>query len=472
VKRAIKKNARVFTAIILLVAGALAIGGYILSNQRLYLPGWVPVIGTGFYEVDAELTTAQAVVPGQGQTVNIAGVPVGEVGEVTLEGGRAVVRMKIRDEHAPIYRDATILLRPKTALKDMYLSLDPGTRAAGEVPEGGTVRVANTLPDVNSDQVLAQLDADTRAYLQILLNSGGTAFDDQRAQDEQLESSGAPGSEDVSREQSAAQDLRETFKRFEPTARYGRRFTRLLSERRRNLRRVIHNFQRISTALAEKDRQLAAFVDSSNANFEAFAQEEANLREAFRLFPGALSQTATTLRKTATLAGELGPTLEGLRPFARDLAPALRRTQPFLRETTPIIREQIRPFARDVQPVVRDLRDATSDLAVVSPKLTDTFRVLNKIFNLLAFEPSGAGNSGLFWASWAAHHGVTAFSSQDAHGPIRRGLILTPCTNYNPLEEIVKTFPQLGLLTRLTNFPPEAQACPENLILGPDDAPP
>ena len=65
--------------------------GYILSNQRFYLPAWVPLVGTDFYKVKAELPTAQAVVPGQGQTVNIAGVKVGDIGKVELEDGGAVV---------------------------------------------------------------------------------------------------------------------------------------------------------------------------------------------------------------------------------------------------------------------------------------------------------------------------------------------------------------------------------------------
>jgi len=76
VKRQIRKHARVFAAILFLFVGALALAGYLLSNQRFYLPGWVPVIGTEFFELEAELPTAQAVVPGQGQTVNIAGVHV------------------------------------------------------------------------------------------------------------------------------------------------------------------------------------------------------------------------------------------------------------------------------------------------------------------------------------------------------------------------------------------------------------
>jgi phospholipid/cholesterol/gamma-HCH transport system substrate-binding protein len=448
--RQIKKQAPVFVAILFLFVISLGIGGYILSNQRFYLPAWVPFVGTDFYTVKAELPTAQAVVPGQGQTVNVAGVKIGEVGTVNLEDGKAVVDLQIKEQYKPIYRDSTILLRPKTGLKDMYLALDPGTRSAGELPEGGHVRVANTLPDVNADEFLAQLDTDTRAYLQILLNAGGTTFDDKLT--------GA----DKRYDQTAAQDLREVFKRFEPTSRDGAKITRLLIARRQNIRHVIHNFQEFSSALATRDKQLAALVDSANANFETFASEEASLREALRLFPGALDQTEQTLRKTSSLAAELGPALERLRPFARNLAPALRKTRPFFDETTPIIRDQIRPFARDVQPTVRDLRTATNDLAVVTPRLARSFGVLNRFFNELAFDPPGAARPFLFWAAWGAHAGATMFDLQDPHGPLRRGMVLVSCNGYDVLEQVILGNPQLGLLTRLLNLPPEQESCPNH----------
>jgi phospholipid/cholesterol/gamma-HCH transport system substrate-binding protein len=454
VRRQIKKQLRVFVALLFLLVGSLGIAGYILSNQRFYLPAGVPLIGTDFYEVKAELPTGQAVVPGQGQTVNIAGVKVGEVGSVTLEDGHAVVVMRIKEKYEPIYRDATVLLRPKTGLKDMFLALDPGTPAAGKLPEGGEVRLANTLQDVNADEILASLDGDTRAYLQILLNAGGTAFDDKET--------GASERFD----QTAEQDLRETLKRFEPTARNGERFTRLLVERRHNIKRVIHNFQELSSALARRDRQLSGFVDSGNANFEAFASEQDALRAALREFPSALSQTETTLRKAGGLANELGPALQRLRPFARELAPALRKTRPFFSETTPIIRDQIRPFARDVQPTVRDLRNASADLSVVTPRLTRSFKVLNAFFNTLAYNPPGDTEPFLFWSAWGAHAGATLWSMQDAHGPVRRGIVLVGCPTYNSLEQIVIANPQLGVPTQLLNLPAESENCPNN---PPDD---
>jgi phospholipid/cholesterol/gamma-HCH transport system substrate-binding protein len=54
------------------------------------------------------------------------------------------------------------------------------------------------------------------------------------------------------------------------------------------------------------------------------------------------------------------------------------------------------------------------------------------------------------------------FNLQDAHGPIRRGLVLVNCNGYDVLEQVILGNPQLGLLTRLLNLPPESQACPNN----------
>src|SRR4029079_6266020 len=122
------------------------------------------------------LATAQAVTPGQGQTVNIAGVEDGQISSVKLEDGKAIVGMKIDRQYDRIYRNATILLRPKTGLKDMVAELDPGTKDAGRLPEGEPIPASQTLPDVNLDEILASLDADTRDYLRILLGEGSTAL--------------------------------------------------------------------------------------------------------------------------------------------------------------------------------------------------------------------------------------------------------------------------------------------------------
>jgi hypothetical protein len=106
--------------------------------------------------VQAPFANSAAVTPGQGQAVTIAGVQVGQVGGVRLENGRAMVTMNIFRRYAPLYRDATVLLRPRTPLKDMYLALDPGTKRAAAIPDGGMLSAAATSPTVDLDQILAR----------------------------------------------------------------------------------------------------------------------------------------------------------------------------------------------------------------------------------------------------------------------------------------------------------------------------
>jgi phospholipid/cholesterol/gamma-HCH transport system substrate-binding protein len=433
---AIRKHLRDFVAIIVLLVIALIVAVVILANQRLSLPAGVPVLGKDYVEVEAELTTAQAVTPGQGQTVNIAGVEVGEIASVDLENGKAVIGMNIERDHARIYRDATILLRPKTGLKDMVAELTPGTPEAGELGEGERIPASQTLPDVNLDEILASLDADTRDYLKLLLGDGATAL------------------------RGNGRDLAQTIRRFEPTARYAREANEQLALRRRNLRRVVHNFSLLMEELGTRDAQVADFVQSSNQVFSTLAGQEANIRATLQELPSTLDATQEALASVDRMASELGPTLEDLRPGARALGPALRDTRPFLVETTPIIREDLRPFARAALPTVRELRPAMRDLAAATPDLTRSFRVLNALLNTLAYNPPGATEEGyLFWLSWANHVGSTVFATQDAHGPIRHGIVVFNCQTAELLETVAGTNPALGTLVDLLNGPTSEEIC-------------
>jgi len=395
---AIRKHWKDFAAIVGLFVIAAIVSVIILGHQRLHLP-W-----TSFYDVNAEMTTAQAVTPGQGQTVDIAGVEVGEISSVKLENGRAIIGMRIQKKYAPIYRDASVLLRPKTGLKDMVAELTPGTPAAGKLPDGGTIPVGQTLPDVNLDEVLASLDADTRDYLRLLLNDGGEA----------LKGNGRA--------------LAQTLRRIEPTAKYSREVNAALAVRQQNIARVVHNFSLLTDELGKRDNQLSGFVVNSNAVFGALAQEDAALRQTLRRLPSTLSVTKTTLGKTKTLADALGPTLQALRPGARALGASLVQTRPFLRQSTPVIRNQLRPFARAALPTVKELRPALTDLSAATPNVSTTFDVLNALLNTLAYNPPGQTQEGyLFWQSWLNHLAPTVFSQQDAHGPIRHGLVVLSC---------------------------------------------
>jgi phospholipid/cholesterol/gamma-HCH transport system substrate-binding protein len=405
---AIRKRAGDFAAIVVLVLIATVVGGYILNEQRLRFP----FVEEKPFQLDAAFSTAQAVTPGQGQTVRVAGVRVGDISKVKLRNGQAIITMDLDPEFDDlVHTDASALLRPKTGLKDMFIELDPGSPSAPLAKAGWTLPVRNTLPDINPDEIYGALDADTRDYLKLLVNGGGQGL------------------------KGRGNDLREVLRRFEPTNRDLARVTSEVEKRQRNLRRLVNSLQRLNTELASRDDDLAQLVSSSAQVFRAFASENRNISLAVRRFPGALRQTTDTLGRVQTFAEVLGPTAEKLRPAVRSLNQANRAIIPFAREAEPLLRRQIRPFVRDARPLVRDLKTPGDQLADSVPDLTRSFTVLDNLFNLFAFNPNGREGPEkanreegyLFWIAWVTHQTNYVFSTADAHGSYRPVYLGGPC---------------------------------------------
>jgi phospholipid/cholesterol/gamma-HCH transport system substrate-binding protein len=442
VRDQIERYRTAFISVVVMVVIAAAVGGYILAHENLKLPGWVPVLGRNFYTLKAEFQTAQAVTPGQGQAVTIAGAKIGEIASVDLNNGVAVVTMRIVPKYARIYHNATMLLRPKTGLEDITLEVNPGTPSAGKVKSGETIPLSQTAPNIDFDQFLAGLDAETRAYLQELLAGAGEGLDHN------------------------GKNLAATFKRFAPAARYGQEIAQQLAIRHANIARSIHNFRILVEALGGKDKQLAQLVDASNAVFATFAQEDANLQKTLHLLPGALHKTSVNLAKVATASDVLGPTLHKLQPFASALGPANAAATQLALKTTPIFKNEIRPFAREILPVVNELGPSTQQLGEAFPKLAVSFSVINEFFNELAYNPGASKGGFLFFLDWGNHDLNSAVSSSDAHGPLGRSLVYFNC-NVLPLFVGVSSVNEtVKLLTGLLK-PPTKEECIKQGLLTP-----
>jgi phospholipid/cholesterol/gamma-HCH transport system substrate-binding protein len=424
-----------FISVVAIIAIGLLIGGYILANERLSLPGWFPVLGKTYFTLKADFQTAQAVTPGQGQAVTIAGAKVGEIATVEQHGGDALVTMNITPSYARyIYRNATMLLRPKTQLADMTVEVNPGTAGAGHASNGYMVPLSQTAPNVNFDEFLSALDAETRAYLQELLAGAAGGLKNNSA------------------------NLSATFKRFDPLTRSGREIVKQLQLRHENIAHSIHNFQLVINALGNKDGELSQLIEASNTVFKAFAEQDQNVQKTLRLLPGALSKTKSGLGKLATASAVLGPTLHALEPFAKALAPAQEASRSFFSQTAPIFKNEIRPFARQVRPVIGRLGPSLKELGEAFPNLRTGFSVFNELFNEIAYDP-GTNQAGfMFFLLWGSHDLNSVLSSADAHGPVGRTLVYLNCEVLPILQGAGEINATVRLLVALFN-PPSGPEC-------------
>jgi len=433
---AIRKSARDFVLIVLSVAIAAGVGAYVLAHQRLRFP-WE----SAPLKLKAAFQTAQAVTPGQGQTVRISGVRIGDIAKVDLKDGQGIVTMDVDPEFKSIiHTDASALLRPKTGLKDMFIELNPGTPSAPKVSDGFTIPISNTLPDINPDEFYSSLDRDTRDYLQLLVDGAGHGL------------------------KGRGKDLRNLLRRFEPTHRDLARFATAVNERRENLRRLIHNLNVLNGELAGKGEDLTQLVDRSAVVFRAFAREQSGISQTVNLLPGALHQTTTTLGKVERFARILGPATRALSPVGPALNNANHAAVPLGHEATPLLRTDIRPFVRDVRPLVRNLKPTSHNLADATPDLTRTFTVLNHLFNLLGYNPNGREDPTkdtrdegyLFWLAWLQHNGASAFANADANGTFRPVTLVSTCET---IKDSVANTPAAAFITGFTNVLTDAGVC-------------
>jgi phospholipid/cholesterol/gamma-HCH transport system substrate-binding protein len=445
VKRAIRAHLRDFIAILVLFSVGIGTAAYILSHQRLKFP----FIDEEPFVLHAEFSDAQAFVPGQGQTVRVAGMRIGDVGDIELRNGVAVVRMDIDQEHKRlVHTDATALMRPRTGLKDMFIELDPGTLDAPLLREKGTIPIQNTAPDVDADEILSAMDRDARDYLVLLINGAGGGL----------------------RERGG--DLREVFRRLGPLHRDLRRLNSAVAERRRNLARLIHEYGGTVDELGRRDRDLTTLVSSSSKVFESLASEEQNISLAINRLPPTLDQLERTLGRVEELGRVMPPAFEALRPAVRQLDATNDQVRPFALEATPILREEIRPFVREAQPYIKRLRPAVRRLGDASPDLRESFHELNRFFNIAAHNPEGrerltgdfttdrARDEGfLFWLAWTSQNGLSVFSTADAAGPFRRIILSATCTT---LLGQVQDEPAKEILYGLTDVLSDPGLCPKS----------
>ncbi len=404
---AIRKHLRDFIAVGVLVVAALAVTYYIVQEQRLR----IPVLEEKPFELKAEFETAQAVVPGQGQTIRVAGVRIGDVTDVDVENGVGVVSFDIDREFLPVYKDATILMRPTTGLKDMFFQLDPGTKGAGEFEEGDLITVANTAPDVNLDEILAALDSDTQAYLRLLLVGAGEGLNGRD------------------------QELGDLLGSIGPINRDLAKLNGQVAKRRENLAHLIHSFNVLTTEVGKSEDDLTALVSASNGALGAIAEQDPNVQRAVSLLPGTLEQATDTLNATARFGAILGPAFDELRPFARNLDELNSATRQLAVNATPVIRDEIRPFVRAARKPVPDLRRAADRFSRAAPPLTTVTKKINRLANMASFNPKGAEPAGaagrdegyLYWAGWLGHNGNTVFSAGDGNGFYRRIYFTVGC---------------------------------------------
>jgi phospholipid/cholesterol/gamma-HCH transport system substrate-binding protein len=423
-------------AIAILVALGIVMTLWIFTQQKASLPSWVPFVGEEFVHVSGDFTTAQAVTPGQGQAVDVAGIQIGKVTSVDLEDGHAVVGMDIEPKYLElIHPNASLLLRPKTNLNDMVVEVDPGS-GKGHIEAGYNFPLSRTEPNVNLDAFLATLDADTRQYIQLLVAGGAQGI-------------GGRGHQ-----------LSGALRRLQPFSHYIADLNRAVARRRVALARVIHDFGLLTTELGNHDSEIERFVTSSKAALGNFANQQQSIQQTLIEFPTSLSAAESAFASVNRFSTTARPALLGLIPQAQALGPALRANEKFFEQTTVPIRDQIRPFTRQTRPVLTHAKQGSADFSKSVRSFGNALGAFNSFLNELAFKPKGSQQSYLFYLPWLNHDTNATFNLEDPAGLVGRGLIMISCNGTELANGAAAGEAYIQTVLRGSNIPRKSELPP------------
>lgn len=287
----------------------------------------------GSYDVDVLLPSATKVVEGGPVLVN--GFRAGTVKSLAVKDGQALVGLELDDEFGPLHEGAEVIVSWKAALSERNIEVVDGPESNPEIPRGGTIE--GTMPtSVEIDDVLAALDAPTRARLQGVVQKLSTTL---------------AGRED---------DLRGTVTTAGPTLEAVGGILRALGTDGPAIRNLAQRLEEMLSTLAARDKEIERITGSFAAVTAEVSSRRNQVDASLRALPGTLRQARSTLGLVPSVVDETVPLLA-------DLESPTARLRPIART--------LRPLLGDLEPLTAELRptlDAAYQLLGLTPSLMDS----------------------------------------------------------------------------------------------------
>lgn len=285
----------------------------------------------------------------KGDQVQVGGVPVGTITDITLTSdNQAQVTVKVNKPLAPLHRGTTAQIRATSlsGVANRYISLAPGPNSAPAMPAGAALATTATQGIVDIDQLFNTLDPRTRFGLQQVIRGSAVQY-------------GA-----------AAADLRANARLFAPAlSATDRLVAELESDQVAFTNFLLYSSRAVTDITARRD-QLSGLVANGAQTFGAVASQSTALEAGLRQLPPTLRQGTTTFTNLAPTLATLTQLVDVSKPDTRTLAPFLRRLAPFLQSSVTPVSDLAAAISKPGP--TNDLTDATRALPALGSALSST----------------------------------------------------------------------------------------------------
>lgn len=258
----------------------------------------------------------------KGGKVTIAGQAVGTVTDLSVEGKQALMTLSLDPDAGPLHAGTEARIDWESVVGGRVVELVPGPRANPALASGTTL-ISHT-ERVELDQVLAMLDAPTRAKVQGLIGRLNTTLTSNR------------------------QGLNETLRTAGPTIKALGSVMEAVGGDGPAIRGLVSRLHSMTSVLAAKHSNVGATIAHLHRLTAALANRRTALASTLAQLPGTIDAARSTLAKVPPAVDETVPLLNDLRPAADQLPETARNLSPVLK--------QLRPTVADLKPTLRSAR--------------------------------------------------------------------------------------------------------------------
>jgi phospholipid/cholesterol/gamma-HCH transport system substrate-binding protein len=274
-----------------------------------------------FVLVGGKSATYQLIFPEAGQLVRgdqvqVGGVPVGSIKDITLLHNYNVrITIDVESSLAPLHKGTTAEIRVPSlsSVANRYIALSPGPNNAPALPSGSTLGASATHGVVDLDQLFGIFTPKTRRGLQEFFQGSAESYTGVAPQ-LQVDSRYFPPA------LAAVDHVLAEFGRDGPI------FSSFLVES-----------AKATTVLAGRSGQLTELVSNADTAFGAIASQQASLAAGLKALPATLKEGNRTFEELPATLGDLRKLIDVSKVDTKELAPFLSKLRPLINATTPVV---------------------------------------------------------------------------------------------------------------------------------------
>ncbi len=252
----------------------------------------------------------------RGDQVQVGGVPVGSIKDITLLHNYNVrITINVESSLAPLHEgtSAEIRVPSLSSVANRYIALSPGPNNRPSLPSGSTLPTTATHGVVDLDQLFGIFNARTRKGLQQLIQGSAEQYS------------------------GVAPQLQVDARYFPPALAAVDHVFGELARDQSTFASFLVESAKATTVLAGRSQQLTELVSHADTTFAALGSQQANLAGALKQLPATLKEGNRTFEQLPATLADLTRLVDVSKPDTKTLASFVTKLRPLVIAGTPVV---------------------------------------------------------------------------------------------------------------------------------------